>query len=268
MMAEDATGPAEDGAKSLDEQPSPGTNSRNLVRLLKPVIIGPKQGNYVDPKVVSPRFYNSFHYSALSKGHAGVNLAVGITSSNPGEGKTLVASNLAVSFAVANERETILVDLNIASPRLHDIFGTDISPGLMDALNDATIQVIQTSIGHLCVLPAGDKRGSSVVAEGIASREDERSNAAHKYAVEMGQVAAFRDVIYSLKEEFEFVIVDMPAIREPLFSPLLTHQMDGMIVVVNANKTKLEDIESIFQVVDQSQVLGFVFNRASMDVIA
>jgi Mrp family chromosome partitioning ATPase len=85
--------------------------------------------------------------------------------------------------------------------------------------------------------------------------------------VGLEQVAAFRDVLYSLRQEFEFVIVDMPAIHRPPGSLLLVHQMDGILVVVNANRTKHEDLQRMFRQVNQKQILGFIFNRVPSDLL-
>jgi Mrp family chromosome partitioning ATPase len=56
-----------------------------------------------------------------------------VTSASPQEGKTLVATNLAVSFALAGER-VLLVDSDLRNPRVHRVFGVPIAPGLVDAL--------------------------------------------------------------------------------------------------------------------------------------
>ena len=265
-MTEDGTGPVGNGGESWNEQAGPKQASRNLLRLLKPVIIIPEQGKYVDPNAVSSRFYNCFHYSLLSKDRTGVNLTVGITSANPGEGKTLVASNLAVSLAVANQRDTVLVDMNMRSPRIHRIFGTELSPGLVEALSDTTIRISKTQIEHLCVLPAGNL-GGSLVVDYIPPDGEGAPSAADSASVGLEHVAAFRDVLYSLRQEFEFVIVDMPAMQEPFTPLLLVHQMDGILVVVDAKRTRHEDIQRIFQHVNEKQILGFVFNRASESII-
>jgi Mrp family chromosome partitioning ATPase len=253
------TSPAQDDSS---QQKEPGTTSRkSLVRLLKPIVVSPERGKNVDANTVSPRYYNCFNYSLIAKDHVGVNLTVGITSPNQGDGKTLVAANLAVSLAMANERETVLVDLNIRSPQLHNVFGTRLNPGLVESLSDQSVQINQTPVKHLYLLSAGSALGNPMVAERIG----ERGGTTGRQSVGLEHVAAFRDVLYSLKQEFEFVIVDMPALQEPRIPILLTHQMDGLLVVVDSRRTKHEDIEKLFRRVNQNQVLGFVFNRTVDD---
>ncbi len=249
MMIQDNTTRPEE---STDSSRTDSSERGNLVRLLKPIVISSERPRHIDDTIVSPQYYNCFNYSLISREKTGVNLTVGITSSNPGEGKTLVASNLAVSLAIANQRETIIVDLNLRSPRIHSIFGTTLSPGLVEAISNRSISVSQTQIKHLYVLSAGNLGGTPFVA-GRASRD----------SVSLEQAAEFRDVIYSLKQEFEFVIVDMPVLHEPRIPMLLTHQMDGLLVVVDARRTRQEDIDKLFLRVNERQILGFVLNRAS-----
>ena len=214
-MAEDDQGRTVNERDGSQGEADQERSSRSLVRLLKPVIIGPRRGGKIDSSEVLPRFYNSFHFLLLSKDRPDVTMAIGITSANQGEGKTLVASNLAVSLAVANQRETVLVDLNIRAARLHRIFGVDLRPGLVDALVGPTIQLSQTQIDKLFVLSAGDFSGSPPDLQQAPILEADTSGSADGSAIGLQHIAAFRDVLYSLKEEFEFVIIDMPAMQEP-----------------------------------------------------
>ena len=56
-----------------------------------------------------------------------------VTSSEPGEGKTMAAANLAVSLARLNQR-VLLIDADLRRPRLHQVFGVEQQPGLTDVL--------------------------------------------------------------------------------------------------------------------------------------
>jgi Mrp family chromosome partitioning ATPase len=261
MMTEDNTRMANKEGGDWGDQAASKPDSQQLIRLLKPVVVLPERGKYIDPIEVSPRFYNCFHYSMLMKEGTSVNMTVGVTSANPHEGKTLVAANLAVSLAAGNQRETVLVDLNVQCPSLHRIFGTDQGPGLAEALSEATIQVSRTQLEHLYLLSAGNISGSVLATKYISENGKSASSMETGQTVGLEQVAAFRDVLYSLRQEFEFVVVDMPAIYRPPVSLLLTHQIDGILVVVNANRTKHEDLQRVFRQVNQKQILGFIFNR-------
>lgn len=232
-------------------------NDSKLVRLIKSVVVNPEKGKYVDEKIVRFKFYNSFNYSLLSRGNENLNMTVGITSPKQGEGKTLVASNLAVSLAMGSQKKTVLVDLNILNPSLHNVFGVPQSPGLGEAFTNGKVHVYQTAIENLAVLTSGHFLGTQ--SEWPLPEGSMRG--IMKPALGLDQLAAFRDVIYSLEQEFEFVIVDMPSINTEGVPVLFANQLNGLIVVVDSGRTKKEELDAMFHQVNERQVLGFVFNR-------
>ena len=235
-----------------------------LVRLRKPVVIRQDAGSRVDGTMVNPKFYDCFNYALLSQGAADVNIAVGITSANPGEGKTLVASNLAVSLTVAYQRRTVLVDMNIREPRLHEVFDIPPGPGLLEAVSESAIQVAKTAVRDLFVLTAGMGNGGISGGLRLAIEQQEREIEA---SLQLEQVAAFRDVLYSLKEEFSFVIVDMPAVREHLVPLLFTNQLDGILFVVHGGQTKQGELDQGLQLLSEHRVLGFVYNGSDRGTV-
>jgi Mrp family chromosome partitioning ATPase len=239
------------------EEQQYGEKRESLVPLARPILLNIEEGTHVDPTYISPRYYNSFNYALLAKNHAGSNFTVGITSANEGEGKTLVASNLAVSLAIANAKETVLVDFNLHNPRVHSIFGALQSPGVTEALSTPEIHVSLTQIKHLYVLSAG--ASGHTVFPSLDPYEGVSKNGNGTSA--LSNIALFRDIIYSLKREFDFVIIDMPAILDPQVPLLVASQMDGLLVVVDVRHTTQEKLESAMQRLNRSSVMGFVLNH-------
>ncbi len=274
MSAQERKQPMDAGKPPSGHDPAGSRDSRGLVRVSRTIIIDRDEPGPIDTNVVSPTYYNAFNYALLSHDHAGQNLTVGITSANPGEGKTLIASNFAVSLATANLRDTVIVDLNVAAPRLHSVFGTRLSPGLFEAVMPGAgdIHISTTRINHLHVLPAGTGMGSSIWADTFGESRPENGTPADAVprvpTLGIEHVSLFRDVILTLKEKFEFVIVDVPSLNGPSVPLLLSHQIDGLLVVVNANRTHREDLEKMIRRLNEGQVLGFVYNRASGDTFA
>jgi Mrp family chromosome partitioning ATPase len=84
-----------------------------------------------------------------------------VTSALPGEGKTFTTMNLALSMALEQELRVLLVDADVARPRLSHEIGIDRDPGLLDALRDDAIDVeslvIGTDIPTLTLLSAGSR---------------------------------------------------------------------------------------------------------------
>lgn len=163
---------------------------------------------------------------------------------------------------MGSQKSTILVDLNIASPRLHKIFGVPLSPGLTESLNDNTINVSKSAIENLSVLTAGKK---IILHEKLFPKTTIDGTRPQPIQPSLGleQFASFRDVLYSLEQKYEIIIVDMPAINSTTIPLLYTNQFQGLIIVVQSERTKREDIDKLLQRVNERNVLGFIMNRFS-----
>ena len=246
-----------DDDKGEDTTNTPHRDDK-LVRLIKAVSVHQEVPEYVDENIIKFKYYNSFNFSFLSRDHKDFNLTFGITSSNAGEGKTLVACNLAVALVLGSQKKTVLVDLNVTNPCLHSIFGTQAQPGLIDSFMNSHVDVYRTRIENLFVVPVGNfaiHQSSWMNAATAAPQQND------KPSIGLEQLATFRDVIYSLQQDFEFVIVDMPSIQNGSIPLLFANQLNGLIVVVESGRTKREDIDALLQHINVHQILGFVFNR-------
>jgi len=214
---------------------------KQLVPSAKSIVVNPSQSCYIDKSMVNRKFYNSFNYSMLPDKYQKINLTVGVTSPNKGEGKTITASNLAVSLALAYKKRTVLVDLNLQNPSLHSIFGTNLKPGLVESFSNGSVYLSQTKLDQLYLLSAGDYKD---------------------FSLDMNDVVAIRDIIYSLQQEFEFVVLDMNSIF-PIedFPAIFANEFDGLLVVIDTESTKYSDVEKIFRHINKNQTMGFVFNK-------
>lgn len=244
------------------KEPQAGT----LVRLKRTIHVKEEKATRMDEQRVDARFYNNFDSSMLMKLKSFGKLVIGITSANRSEGKTLVAANLAVSLALSKQAKIVLVDLNIANPDLHNVFGVPLAPGLLEAFSDLSVSVCTTPLKNLCVLPVGNAAENPLAALQLGANGSGLNH--HDRGVSPDQLAAFRDITYSLAQEFDFVIVDLPSVEEASWTTLFTKQLDGVIVVVSAGKSKQGEINKLMNLLGQDLVLGFVFNRASINELA
>ncbi len=82
-----------------------------------------------------------------------------VCSAQPNDGKTFCAVNLALSLASERDTDVLLVDADVAKPEILSTLGIEGGPGLMDALQDPSIDVeqliITTDVPKLSVLAAG-----------------------------------------------------------------------------------------------------------------
>lgn len=214
------------------------TKSSNLL----PVLVSAESLTTVDPKTVALKYYNTFNFSKLAETFNNTKMTIGITSANRNDGKTLVASNMAVSLATGYNQKTLLIDMNFSHPKLHKVFGTNQYPGMAEAIAYKKVRVVPTSVNNLYLMTAGDSK----LTPGIE------------------QTLLLRQILASLRHEFDFVIIDMGSIYPIDDFPIhFINEIDGLIGVIDSQKTKKADFKKMFKHLDESQFIAYVFNRVS-----
>ena len=171
-----------------------------------------------------------------------------VTSTGPGEGKTLVSSNLAASLAEAGLR-VLAIDADMRKPRLHSTLKISQEPGLSNLIVGtckASEAVVKTSIPGLWALPAG--RIPPNPAELLGSQR-------------------FREFLRSVREHFDWVIIDTPPVLAVADASVLAHAVSGVVFVIGAEMvsrhtaaTALEQLENA-----HAKLLGGVLNRVDLD---
>jgi len=171
-----------------------------------------------------------------------------VTSTGPGEGKSMVASNLAISLAQAGQR-VLFIDADMRKPRGHAIFSIAQEPGLSNLLvgnAKASESVSKSQIAGLWVLPAG--RVPPNPAELLGSQR-------------------FRDFVQSVKGHFDWVIIDSPPIMAVTDAALAAHGASGVLFVVGAEMTSRHAARRALDQLEQAQarLLGAVLNRVDLE---
>ncbi|MEX0609991.1 MAG: CpsD/CapB family tyrosine-protein kinase [Balneolaceae bacterium] len=226
-------------------------NNKTTPSIYKPVFVGDsalvqttvskQQLEYVDPNIIREKFYNNFNFSKLASRNTNPKLALGVTSANKGEGKTLVAANMAVSLARAYRQRTVLVDLNFKNPELHKVFGGRLKPGMVEAMQHHKLCLNPTKIKDLYLLTAGN---------------------IHSYTPGIQDTIALREILFTLKNEFDFIIVDMSSIFPIEDFPIhFVNEVDGLLTVIDTKNTKKKDLERIYKQIDERRFLGYILNR-------
>ena len=165
-----------------------------------------------------------------------------VTSSNPGDGKTSLATNLGVSCAQAGER-VIVVDADLRQPRVAAHFGLAEGPGLSDVLTgrrglDHCVHVND----NLSVLPAGPPPPNP--SELLGSPR-------------------MLELLEHLRRSYDRVVLDGPPILAVADAVKLASFVTGVVVVVRIEATTYDDVKRAKQRLDQAgaRVLGTVANR-------
>lgn len=138
---------------------------------------------------------------------------VQVTSPAEGEGKTVLAANLAVSLAQAGKR-VLLIDADLRTPRLHHVFGLRADAGLGDALAgqaEASRLIQPSGIPGLSVLPCG---------------------AIPANAADLLMSPRLDEILRGVREQYDFVLVDSSALLTASDPRLVAQCVDGILLNV------------------------------------
>ncbi len=179
---------------------------------------------------------------------SGVSSAV-VTSSAPGEGKSVTSANLAIALA-QNGSRVVLVSADMRRPTLEGMFGMDAArPGLAEYL------------GQTAELNA-DK------VPGIENLWLIRSGRPPANPSELLNSDRFELLIKELeREDVEYIIVDSPPVLSTADAMSAARYVDGVIVVVDAEQTDTSDLLQVRADLERSgaKLLGAVLNRRKLD---
>jgi capsular exopolysaccharide synthesis family protein len=170
-----------------------------------------------------------------------------IASAVVGEGKTLTASNLALTFSESYKRTVLLIDGDFRRPALHVVFNINAPSGLSEGLMSVTEQKLPLYrvSDRLTILPAG--KPSSDPMAGLTS-------------------GRMRRVIQEARDAFDWVIIDTPPVGLLPDANLLATMVDGAVLVVRANATPYHQVQRAIDALDRNRLLGVVLNSVSAPV--
>jgi receptor protein-tyrosine kinase len=166
-----------------------------------------------------------------------------ISSAAPNEGKTLTATNIALTLSESYQRRVLLVDADLRRPSLDHLFKIPVIFGLSEALSsepERTVSVIQVS-KNLSLLPGG-KPNSDPMSVLTSDR--------------------MRRLLAEAAASFDWVIIDTPPVGILTDANLLGAMVDAAVLVVRAGKTSLVEVQRAVQAIGREKILGVVLNRA------
>jgi capsular exopolysaccharide synthesis family protein len=215
----------------------------------------------IDPRIVSfyePKSAVSEQYRMLRTNIQAINAknpikAITITSSTHAEGKTITAINLAISMAHdLNNKNILLVDADLRRAKISKYLGISTEIGLSDLItNGSNVDeaLINIGINNLTILPAG--------------------KIPHNAAELLGS-PKLRNLLSLLKQKYDYVIFDSPPIISVTDAGVLGAQTDGVIMVIQANRTQKGVVQHAQHLLKQAQakLLGYILTNVQYHIPA
>lgn len=197
------------------------------------------------PKSIAAEAYRSLRtniqYSSIDEKYR----VIVVTSSEPAEGKSTTAGNLALVLAQSG-KQVLLVDCDMRKPSVHKKFKISNMAGLSDLLiNKCVMEEVAFKFNNnLDVVTSGSIPPNP--SEMLASKRME------KYIEEM-------------KEHYDYVVLDTPPLQAVTDAQILSIKADGTILVVKAEKTKKESVANAVSLLKKvnSTIIGTVLNDMS-----
>ena len=171
-----------------------------------------------------------------------------VTSTAPGEGKSVTAANLAIAMAL-DGKKVILVDADLRRPTVHEKFGVRNTPGLTNVLVGAMsidLALQQTEVENLKLMTSGPIPPNP--AELLNSR-------------------SFEQVVEQMKDRADVVILDSPPCLSVADAQVLAATVDGLIYVVQLGSTRKSALKHGHELLRQAhaKILGVVYNKVQVD---
>lgn len=168
-----------------------------------------------------------------------------VTSCSPLEGKTVSSISMALALSIEANSKVVLIEGNISSPRIHEMFNVDNVPGLSDLLTSrANLSEIMrpTEFKNLTIITAGSD---------ISKKLD------------VFETETLQNLIVSLKKDFDYVIVDGQSVSGSSDVSIISKYFDGVVFVVECEKTRWEVLQQSKEKIKGvgGKILGVVLNK-------
>lgn len=194
------------------------------------------------PKSLIAESYRSLRSNIAYSSFDGEYQIISVTSSVPAEGKSTTAINLAVSLSQL-EKKVLLIDCDMRKPSLHKKLGISNISGLTDLL-----------VGKKNVEDASKKRSKFLT---ILTAGTIPPNPA-----EMLDSKVMSDFLEECRNHYDHIILDTPPLQAVADAQVLSTKADGTLMVIKANFTKKNDVESSVDMIKKvnGKIIGTVLN--------
>jgi succinoglycan biosynthesis transport protein ExoP len=204
-----------------------------------------------DPKSAGSESFRALRTAIVAASRSGHLRSLLVTSPLSGEGRSTVAYNTAIAFALAGKM-VLLLDADMRKPHLHELFGCSCRPGLSDVLaGTAQLDGIirqHRKVPSLFLFPAGSD--TSAPAELLGSDQ-------------------FNELLADLTQKYDLIIADSPPILLVTEARILSEKFNATLAVIRAGKTTRTVLTSLSSVLEfnGSRAVGLVLNGVDTNSI-
>ncbi|MGA9477637.1 MAG: CpsD/CapB family tyrosine-protein kinase [Desulfobacterales bacterium] len=169
-----------------------------------------------------------------------------VTSTRPGEGKTLTSINLALTFAKAHGQTVLLVDCDLRQQKVHTYLGLDSHSGIADYLLKGR------PLEDLILWPKVEKM--TLISGGQTIIE----------SAELLGSQRMKELVAEMKSRYgdRYVIFDTPPLLSGADALIFSQLVDGIVMVVEEGRTPIKEVEKALNLIPKEKFLGFVLNKA------
>ena len=168
-----------------------------------------------------------------------------ITSPRAGEGKTLTAVNLALTFSKAYNQTVLLVDCDLRRQSIHKTLGFQSEAGLIDYLVDGS------PLSEIMIWPGIDKL--TLISGGRTVQE----------STELLGSPRMESLVHEIKSRYDdrYVLFDVPPVLGSADTLALAPFIDSIVMVVEEGTTSTRDVQKAVEMLPSDKFLGFVINK-------
>lgn len=198
---------------------------------------------FYNPSCVASEAFKTVRTSLLLSFPEAPPKTILVTSSRPGEGKTFVAGNLAISLAQL-DKKVVVIDADMRNPRLHRVWGMKNDIGLSRFLtSDAKAEE---------VIRPSKVKGVSLITSGAKTPRP----------AELLSSRRFEALIDQLKDNYDHIIVDSPPLMPVTDAVILSTKCSCVIMVVHGGVTPRDVVQMARQKLAKSEpvMAGVVLN--------
>ncbi len=206
----------------------------NLVMLLKPQSFEAEQFRILRTNLLFP-----------ASGEAPRSIMV--TSAVPGEGKSFISANLAISIAQnVDNKYALLIDGDMHMPCIHRRFGFGDAPGLSEHLSaDIPLSslLLRTTVKRLSIMPGGKPPYNP--SELLSSEK----------------MSALLKEVQSRYND-RYTVIDSPPPKLTAETSVIARQVDGVLLVVKYGSTARKEVAELIDIIGKDKILGIITNWA------